>query len=844
MTPPLPPLPIDPVLPELRAALEARGVAVLQAPPGAGKTTRVPLALMGAPWLGGRRIVMLEPRRLAARSAARHMAALLGEEPGGRIGYRTRLDSRVGSRTEVEVVTEGVLTRMLQHDPALDHAGLVVFDEYHERSLQADLGLALTLLAREVLRPDLAILVMSATLDAAPVAALLGDAPVITSEGRDWPVSVRWLGAPPPRGVESAAAAAVRRALAAHEGDVLVFLPGRAEIRRAESLLGDLGAAVLGLYGDLPPDAQDQAIRPGAPGRPKVVLATSIAESSLTIEGVRVVIDAGLSRVPRFSPRTGMTRLETVRVSRASAEQRAGRAGRVAAGICYRLWSEGEHAGLVPRHRPEILEADLAALTLELAAAGIVDPGELHWLDPPPAAGIAASRELLRELGALDAAGRITPHGRDLAALPLHPRLAHLLVRGSAVGLGAAGAALAALLEERDALGEGPPDADLRHRLALVLRRDTPGVAHGRSVRRDVIHRVRETATRMQRSRSRERPRLRNEGAGADPADAERAGLLLSFAYPDRVARLRPAGQGRFLLRNGRGAALDPADPLAREPWIVAADVSDTGAEGRIHLAAPLDVAELLEHHGDQIVREAKVDWDPGREAVRAVTVERLGAIVLRETPLRDPDPALTAAVLLAEIGRRGVASLPWSAAATELRHRVAFLRRIDSDRWPDLSDAALDESLDTWLAPQLAGATSLADVGRLDLAGLLRARLRWDARAALDADAPTHVVVPSGSRVPVDYTDPDAPVLAVRLQEMFGAAETPRVGGGRVPLTLHLLSPARRPVQVTRDLAGFWSGSYAEVRRELRGRYPKHEWPDDPLAAAPTRHAKPRSRG
>lgn len=831
----LPPLPIDRILPELRAALEQAGTAVLQAPPGAGKTTRVPLALMGDRWLEGRRIIMLEPRRLAARAAARHMAALLGEAPGERVGYRTRLDSRVGPRTRVEVVTEGVLTRMLQHDPALEQAGLVVFDEYHERSIHADLGLALALLSRELLRPDLRLLVMSATLDAGPVSTLLGGAPVVTSEGREWPVVIRWLGAPVPRGTEAAAAAAVRRALAENDGDLLVFLPGRAEIRRVETLLQGGTADVLPLYGDLSPEAQDRAIRPSQPGRRKIVLATSIAESSLTIEGVRGVIDTGLARVPRFSPRTGMTRLETVRVSRAAAEQRAGRAGRLSPGVCYRLWSEGDHATLVPRHRPEILEADLAPLTLELAAAGVANPGELRWLDPPPAGALGQSRELLRELGALDGDDRITTHGRAMAALPLHPRLAHLVLRASELGLGAAGAALAALLEERDLFGDGAPDADVRHRLETILRDGVPAFTHGRAIRRDVVQRVRDTARRI----GRELPR--GATGGGDPADAEHTGLLLSFAYPDRVARLRGGAPGRFLLRNGRGAALDPADSLAREEWIVPADVADAGSEGRIYLAAPLTAAEVLEHHADRITREAEVKWDPERDAVRARSVERLGAIVLRETPLREPSGDLVSAALLGEIRRRGIAALPWSDAARDLRRRVEFLRTLEPGRWPDFSDAALDGTLDGWLGPHLAGARDLADVARLDLADVLRARLDWTARASLDTDAPTHVVVPSGSRVPVDYADPAAPMIAVRLQEMFGAADTPLVGGGRVRLTLHLLSPARRPLQVTRDLAGFWKGSYAEVRKEMRGRYPKHDWPEDPLQAAPTRRAKPR---
>ncbi|MDQ2670398.1 MAG: ATP-dependent helicase HrpB [Gemmatimonadota bacterium] len=829
---PLPALPIDNALPAVRDALASHGSAVLQAPPGAGKTTHVPLALLGEPWLAGRKIVMLEPRRLAARAAARRMAALLGEPVGDLVGYRTRLDTRVGPATRVEVVTEGVLTRMLQRDPGLEDTALLIFDEFHERSIHADAGLALALLSRDLLRPELRLLVMSATLDAAPVADLLGGAPVISSEGRQWPVEIHWVGTPPPRGLEPATAGIVRRALDRDGGDVLVFLPGRAEIHRVERLLLTTvpdNVEVLALFGDLPPAAQDRAIQPSSPGRRKVVLATSIAETSLTIEGVSIVVDAGLSRVPRFSPRTGMSRLETVRVSRAAAEQRAGRAGRLGPGTCYRLWSAAEHAGLVPRHRPEILEADLAPLALDLAAAGVSDPGELRWLDPPPAGALDHARELLRELGAFDAHDRLTPHGRAVARLPMHPRLAHLVLRAEELGLGATGAALAALLDERDVLGgDGPPDADVRRRLELVLARRPPGG----EVRRDVLHRVRDTAKRWRRI-----------AASTGGADAGQAGVLLSFAYPDRIGKLR-GGAGRYLLRNGRGAWLDPADPLAREPWIVAADISDAGAEGRIHRAAPISIDEIMEHHGDQITPHDEIDWDPHAGRVRGRRLERLGAIVMRETSMSDPAPELVAAVLLGEIAKRGIAALPWSSTAEQFRQRVEFMHRLEPERWPDLSDAALAATLGDWLAPHLTTARGFEDIAALDLSSLMRAQLEWRERTALDEQAPTHVVVPSGSRVPIDYSDPSAPAIDVRLQEMFGAADSPRIAGGRVPLTLRLLSPARRPIQVTRDLAGFWKGSYAEVRKEMRGRYPKHEWPEDPLGAAPTTRAKPRSRG
>ena len=837
--PPRPPLPIDDALPALRAALRAHTAGVLQAPPGAGKTTYVPLALLGEPWLSGARIVMLEPRRLAARAAARRMAQLLGEAVGETVGYRVRLDTRVGPRTRVEVVTEGVLTRLLQDDPALEGTGLVIFDEFHERSLQADLGLALALHSQQLVRPDLRLLVMSATLDGAAVARLLGDAPTVTSEGRAFPVETRWLGRRPDRKPEAAVAAAVREALARDPGDVLAFLPGGGEIRRAAALLegGALapGTYVAPLYGDLPQEAQDRAIAPAVPGRRKVVLATSIAETSLTIEGVRVVVDAGLARVPRFSPASGMTRLETVRVSRAGADQRRGRAGRVAPGVCYRLWEEHEHHHLLPQATPEILEADLAGLALELADAGVGDPAALRWLDPPPAAAYAQARELLTQLGALDpATGRITAHGRRMASLPLHPRLAHMLLGAVPLGLGALACDLAALVGERDLLRAdgGPRDADVRLRLEALRERGAPAPA----VDRDLVRRARASAAQYRRLL-----RLPPDAA-TSPDDVERCGLVLALAYPDRVAQRRPGADGRFLLRNGRGARFAEPQPLAAAPYLVAAELDGGQRESRIFLAAPLDEAELLAHAAEQVEVHDEVAWDAAAGVVRAVRQERLGAIVLREGTLHDPDADAVAVALLDGLAAAGIAALPWSERADALRARVAFLRRLDPDAWPDLSDARLAATLDEWLAPQLRGLRRRDDVRRLDLARVLEGLLTWEQRARLDELAPTHLVVPTGSRIPVDYGDPDAPALAVRLQELFGLAETPRVGGGRVPVTLHLLSPAHRPVQVTRDLAGFWRSSYFEVRREMKGRYPKHHWPDDPLQAEPTRRAKPRA--
>jgi ATP-dependent helicase HrpB len=831
------PLPIDSALPALLAALRERSSVVLEAPPGAGKTTRVPLALLDEPWLAGQKIVMLEPRRLAARAAARHMAGLLGEAVGGRVGYRVRLDTRVSARTRVEVVTEGVLTRMLQSDASLEGVGLVVFDEFHERSLPSDLGLALALETQAVLRPELRVLVMSATIEGDRVAALLGGAPVVRSAGRSFPVETRHVERRPDAWVEPQVAALVRRALGEEPaGDLLVFLPGTAEIRRVHALLDGSalppGVRVAPLYGNLSAADQDAAIRPAPAGERKVVLATSIAETSLTIEGVRVVVDAGLARVPRFSPRTGMTRLETVRVSRAAADQRRGRAGRLAPGVCYRLWGEPEHQHLVPFPAPEIREADLAPLALELAAAGVAADA-LRWLDAPPPAAMAQARELLAQLGALGADGRVTAHGRRMAELGLHPRLAHMALRGESLGAAGTACDLAALLSERDVLRAepgAPGDADVALRLEL-LRGGPRAAAGAMTVDHDAVRRVRAEAAEWRRQ-------LRAGRGGDDPAAA---GVLLAFAYPDRIGRRRADATGRFVLRNGLGARLDPGQPLAAAELIVAAELDGRRPESRVFLAAPLSLGDLERHFGEQIERATVVAWDDEARAVRARRQERLGAILLADAPARDADPDAVADALLAYIRREGAAALPWSDAARRLQQRVAFLRRLSPDRWPDLSDGALLESLGGWLAPHLAGVRRADELARVDLAGALLDALGWEQRRALDADAPTHAVVPSGSRVPIDYADPAAPVLAVRLQELFGLAATPAVAGGRVPLTLHLLSPARRPVQVTSDLANFWRSSYFDVRKELRGRYPKHHWPDDPLSAPPTNRAKRR---
>ncbi len=830
-------LPIEPILPRLRGALRGGRGVVLQAPPGAGKTTRVPLALLDEDWLQRRRIIMLEPRRLATRAAARRMASTLGENVGETVGYRMRMDSRVGAATRIEVVTDGIFIRMLQDNPSLDGVGAVIFDEYHERGLDADLGLALALEARRHLREDLRLVVMSATLDGARVATLLGDAPVITSEGRSFPVETRYLARAASERFEDRVVAGIRRAIAEERGSLLVFLPGVGEIRRVARMLGESGLGgeirIAPLYGELPQEAQDAALLPAAPGMRKIVLATSIAETSLTIEGIGVVVDGGLMRVPRFEPRSGLTRLETVKVSQASADQRRGRAGRLAAGVCYRLWSEAEHR-LLPRfNAPEILAADLAPLALDLARWG-ADAANLAWLDPPPDAALAQARALLRELGALDAAGRITPHGRAVAGFGLHPRLAHMVLRGASLGAGALACDLAALLSLRDVVKAlpGARDADLRLRLELIA--GGAMALHGLSVDRGLLRQVRQQAGEWRR----------RIGAPAERGDLDRAGLLLALAYPDRIAQRRPGGTGQFRLSNGRGAVLPPTDPLAAEDYLAVAELDGDKREARIFLAAPLSLASIDEAFAEMIEVSDIVAWDAREGAVLARRRVRLGELILRDEPLPEPPRAALAASLVAAIRAAGPSVLPWRKEAVQFRARVMFLRRVagaDSG-WPDLGDDALLASLDEWLGPSLDGMSRLSQLDRLDLGEILRSRLDWARLRALDELAPSHVTVPSGSRVVIDYEADETPALAVRLQEMLGAAATPRIAGGKVALRLHLLSPAGRPLQVTSDLAGFWATSYRAVRAEMRGRYPKHDWPEDPLAATPTRRAKPRA--
>ena len=829
-------LPIDSVLPDLLAALDGGTSAVLQAPPGAGKTTRVPLALLDAPWLGAMKMVMLEPRRLAARAAARYMAAQLGESVGDTVGFRVRGETRVGRRTRIEVVTEGVLTRMLQEDQSLDGVGAVLFDEYHERSIHADSGLAICLQTQEVLRPLLRLVVMSATLDGTRVATLMRGAPLIVSEGRLFPVSTRYRERPIVGWMEDAVASTVRVALLEHAtGDLLVFLPGTAEIRRVQQRLHDLDPAVIAvhaLYGALPPAAQDAALAPDAAGRRKVVLATSIAETSLTIEGVRVVVDGGLARVPRFSARTGMTRLETTRVSLASAEQRRGRAGRLGPGVCYRCWTESEHAGLLPYAKAELLDADLAPLALDLAVLGIRDPAELRWLDAPPAAAFAQARLLLQQLGALTTEGALSTHGSAMSRVGLHPRLSHLMLTAEGLGFGEDAAELAALLDERDLLrgSTGAPDADLRLRIAALRGLETPGHITDRAAVQRVHERICELGGR----------RARPTRDSVEVATTTHTGMLLAIAYPDRVARRRDGYTGRYLLANGRGAWMHTSDPLAREDWLAVAELDDAGSEARIQLAAPVERADL-----ERLLVIETRDETLFDEATRAVVARRrrlLGRLVLDEAPLGEPDSAAIATALVEVIRREGLRLLPFTEEATQLRDRLAFAHHLAPDEWPAVSDAALLATLEAWLMPHLSGIRRLDALAKLDVGALLLGGLLdWTQRRQLDTLAPDRIAVPIGSLVRVDYRDPEAPVLAVRMQWIFGLAETPRVGDGRVPLVLHLLSPAMRPMQVTRDLAAFWRGSYAEVRKEMRGRYPRHYWPDDPLQAEPVRGVKRR---
>lgn len=815
------PLPIDAVLDDVKRVMAAQGVAVLVAPPGAGKTTRVPLALMDAPWASAGKILVLEPRRIAARAAAERMAVTLGEPLGQTIGLRARLSSKTGPKARVEVVTEGVFTRMILDDPELSGVSAVLFDEFHERSLDADLGLALALEARDELRHDLRLLVMSATLDGARVAKLLGDAPVIQSEGRAYPVEARYLGRSPAR-IEDDVTDAILRALKNETGSVLAFLPGQGEIvRTAERLaerIKDPAIDIAPLYGALGPQAQDVAIEPASPGRRKVVLATSIAETSITIEGVRVIVDCGLQRVPRFEPDVGVTRLETVRVSRAAADQRMGRAGRTQPGVCYRLWTEPETQGLVPFAEPEIKSADLAGLVLDCAEWGTTDPATLAWLDPPSPGVVKAAQAELRAIDALDAEGRITLEGRRLRALPLPPRLARMLLVAARSGYANDAAEIAAVLVER---GIGGNDSDLDVRLQN-FRRD-------RSRRSDDLRRLaRGWADRAANGQS--------QILGVQQSTA----ALLALAYPDRIAKARGA-TGQFLLANGRAGQLDAASPLSRAPYLVVAELQGRAAATRILLAASLGEDELTEIASDRIRVRDEVHFDTAAMAVRARRVRRLDAILL-SSEQRAVAPGDEVAVVLADgIIAAGIEKLPWSKTQMQIRQRVAFLRAAGVADLPDLSDEALTSTARDWLLPYLSGKTRASDIGADDLGNALDSLLPWNLRQRLDAEAPTHFTAPTGNSFALDYDGVGAPALHIRVQELFGLKMHPTIANGRLPLTLYLLSPAHRPLQITRDLPGFWAGSWAAVRTDMRGQYPRHVWPEDPANANPTARAKPR---
>ncbi|WP_075216852.1 ATP-dependent helicase HrpB [Mongoliimonas terrestris] len=826
MPPPLAPLPIDAALPDLLRTLTATPRAVLVAPPGAGKTTRVPLALLGEPWRGDGRVLLVEPRRIAARSAAARMAETLGEAVGATVGYRVRLDSRISARTRVEVITEGVFTRMIVDDPTLDGVAAVLFDEFHERSLDGDLGLALALDSADALRDDLRILVMSATLDGARVAGLLGDAPVVTSEGRAFPVATRHVPRDPAERFEDQVAALVLRALGEDAGSALVFLPGQGEIQRvAERLKPRLpdGVELAPLYGALPPAEQDRAIRPATEGRRKVVLATSIAETSLTIEGVRIVVDGGLARVPRYEPGTGLTRLETVRVSRAAADQRRGRAGRMEPGVCWRLWGEGQTAALEPFDRPEILEADLSSLVLDLAAWGVDDPGRLAFLDPPPRPAFDEAVKLLQGLDALDADLRPTAAGRALARLPLHPRLAHMVIAAAAEGEALLAADIAAVLTER---GLGGDATDLAERLRR-FRTDRGSRAED----------ARRLAARWVAAASGGGPRAGRDQRGGRVEDA---GRHLARAYPDRVAQARGA-RGGFRLANGRGGTLEEHDALAREAFLVVADLTGPADKARIRLAAAIDRADVEALFAGRIRDGVVVAWDRTARAVRARRVRRVEALVLAEEPASVPASLETAVALAGGIAETGVDRLPWSKDQKALRGRASFLHETVGEPWPDLSDAALRGALPDWLAPHLVGLTRFDEVDAAVLGVALDGLLPYALRQEMDRLLPSHFEAPTGSRVPIDYGAEGGPAITIRVQELFGLDRHPSVAGGRVPLAVVLTSPAHRPIQTTKDLPGFWRGSWREVAKDLKGRYPRHPWPDDALAAPATTRAKPR---
>jgi ATP-dependent helicase HrpB len=824
------PLPIDAVLEELERTLAASNAAVLVAPPGAGKTTRVPLALLDAPWVKNRKIIVLEPRRIAARASAERMAHTIGERVGDSVGYRVRFGSKASRATRIEVVTEGIFSRQILDDPELTGVAAVLFDEFHERSLDADLGLALARDAQTGLREDLRLLVMSATLDGARVAKLLGDAPVISSEGRAFPVETRYLGRKADAPLERQMADAIAMALRADPGSVLAFLPGAAEIRRTQNFLTerihDSSIEIVPLFGALDAAVQDRAIAPAPKGQRKVVLATSIAETSLTIEGVRIVVDSGVARVPRYEPDIGLTRLETVRASRAAVDQRRGRAGRTEPGVCYRLWDEPQTASLAAYTQPEILSADLSSLLLDVAQWGVSDPTTLKFLDIPPAPALKEARSLLTDLGALDGEGRITAEGKSLRALALPPRLARMIVDSHRLGAGRAASEIAAVLTER---GLGGDSADLDARLDQFRRDRSQRADSARSLAQRWAAQVAASEEPLSSSSP-----LEGRGEGFPST-----GVMLALAFPDRVARNR--GNGSFVLANGRGAAVDQASVLARAPYIAVAELTGTAANGRILLAAPIAQVDIELRFAREIATADEISFDRGAMALRARRKKTLHAITLSEAPMALTPSAATARVLADGLIGAGLDKLPWSKPLKQWRDRVTFLRKAGGESWPDLSDDGLAAQREAWLVPALYDKTSLKELSSGDLSDALMTLLPWDLRARLEREAPTHFEAPTGTQLAIDYEAEQGPTIAVRLQELFGLNSHPSIAKGAVPLVLELLSPAHRPVQVTRDLPGFWRGSYAAVRSDLRGRYPRHPWPEDPASAMPTRRVKPR---
>ena len=821
------PLPIDVVLNDLSRALIARSTAVLVAPPGAGKTTRVPLALLDAPWVKGGRIIMLEPRRIAARASAERMAKTLGERVGETVGYRVRFGSKISRATRIEVVTEGIFARQILDDPELSDVAAVIFDEFHERSLDADLGLALARDAQTGLREDLRLLVMSATLDGARIASLLGDAPVIESQGRAFAVETRYLGRKADAPLERQMAEAIAAALRTDQGSVLAFLPGAAEIRRTHNFLSerihDASIEIVPLFGALDASQQDRAIAPAPKGQRKVVLATSIAETSLTIEGVRIVVDSGLSRVPRYEPDIALTRLETVRASKAAVDQRRGRAGRTEPGICYRLWDEPQTASFAAYTQPEILSADLSSLVLDLAEWGVSDPASLAFLDPPPGPAWKEARYLLTELGALDSDGRITGEGIRLRALALPPRLARMIVDSERMGGAEVAAEIAAILTER---GLGGDHVDLEVRLDQFRRDRSPRAASARSL--------------AERWAAQVKAASKGKTAPAQGEAAPSVGVMVALAFPDRIARNR--GGGSFVLANGRGASIEASAGLSRAAFVAVAELTGTAASGRILLAAPISLADIEQHFADLIETREEISFDRSAMALRARRRRALQAVTLSEAPVALTPSTETARVLADGLLGEALERLPWSRQLQQWRGRVMFLRAAESDNsWPDLRDAALIDQREAWLVPALHDKTALKDISAGDLSEALMALLPWELRSRLEREAPTHFEAPTGTLLPIDYEAEQGPTVSVRLQELFGLTEHPSVARGAIPLVLELLSPAQRPVQVTRDLPGFWRGSYAAVRNELRGRYPRHPWPDNPAQALPTRRAKPR---